>query len=881
MKPGWRVLLLILLLTPLAAAQEVPGGGGGPSREAADLYRRLGSVGLDPSRIYRIREARLDREDLHFSFNQGVIGFTQAVDGRITGAFFVGDGEVLLAPPDRVERQSLARFTGAAILEEHITSAYLRFNDDTFAELQPSLRPFEAQPELPEPEGTPMEPDEPAEKSEPQPATPQEFVAKWDSAARSLAQLSALRLLLTFIDAETPAADGTPRWTQPANDRILHARVASAHLGVFDIYFDTRANEQLTVAQHSDVAGLGYYNIWTSFPMRSARAQVPATNSGAPPTATAQTQAAAENVPSVVTVFRYTIRARIEPPRQLQAEATLDLESSEAGHRMLLFELSRFLRVKEVTLDGKAIEFVQNEALEGSELRRRGNDLVGVIFPRALVRQQRVQLRFSYGGEVLSEAGGGLMYVGARGIWYPNRGLAMSDFDLEFRYPAPWTLVATGKRVSDKEVANADGSGTEQVTRFVSERPIPIAGFNLGQYVKAEAKAGKVAVETYAARGVESNFPRQQSTIIADEQVDPLTGRRLSSLRALPPPPPTPAENAKQVANQTAQTVNFLASRFGPYPYSTLAVTQMPGSTSQGWPGMVYLSSYVFLTPEERARSRISGYREVLFGRIMPAHETAHQWWGDLLMWQSYREQWLVEALSNYSALMMLETQDPPAFRTAMEEYRQRLLQKEGEHAVTEAGPVTLGMRLDSSRFPDAYETIAYGRGTWLFHMLHHMLIDAGGPGGGRAARPGADDPFISALRGLRQRFEGRSITTRDVQQAFEDVLPESLRYEGHKSLEWFFDSWVNGTAIPRLRLNSVKLSPRGEGMTASGYILQTDAPKDLVTSVPIYADTGRSKPVLLGRVFAEGPDTPFRFSAPAGTRKLLLDPYQTVLTRP
>src|SRR5438874_8059320 len=45
----------------------------------------------------------------------------------------------------------------------------------------------------------------------------------------------------------------------------------------------------------------------------------------------------------------------------------------------------------------------------------------------------------SYAGDVLSEAGGGLLYVGARGIWYPNRGLAAADFDLRFQYPAGWT----------------------------------------------------------------------------------------------------------------------------------------------------------------------------------------------------------------------------------------------------------------------------------------------------------------------------------------------------------------------------------------------------------------------------------------------------------
>ena len=47
---------------------------------------------------------------------------------------------------------------------------------------------------------------------------------------------------------------------------------------------------------------------------------------------------------------------------------------------------------------------------------------------------------------------------GARGTWYPNRGMEMADFDLEFTYPQGWTLVATGKPapVSPELAANGE-----------------------------------------------------------------------------------------------------------------------------------------------------------------------------------------------------------------------------------------------------------------------------------------------------------------------------------------------------------------------------------------------------------------------------------------
>ena len=102
---GARGYAAWLLLAAACAAQEAAA----PS-PAAQLYRQLGNVGLDPQRVYTVRDANLDREDLHLSLSDGTLAFTESVDGRVTGAFFEGEGEILLAPPNQVERASLARF---------------------------------------------------------------------------------------------------------------------------------------------------------------------------------------------------------------------------------------------------------------------------------------------------------------------------------------------------------------------------------------------------------------------------------------------------------------------------------------------------------------------------------------------------------------------------------------------------------------------------------------------------------------------------------------------------------------------------------------------------------------------------------------------------
>src|SRR5580692_12659100 len=394
-----------------------------------------------------------ERPGIHITLDDGSIAFTKDVLGRITGAFFEGDGEVLLAPANDVERRSMSLFTGMAILEERFSSAYFRFNDNTAAELQPSLRA---------------------------PEDAEAFVAHWDEAARNLAQSDAMRLLASFSEMlpVTGGPDPTaPRAADP-DDHMLHARLQGDKLGVFDIIFDSTAGEQVEAGQSkTGEDGIIYYNVWTSFSTQDAR------RSHVTQEEISQTlPAEADSRAGPIRARRYVIDARVKPPKELDAEVKLQLDVLRGGSRFLVFELSRFLQIQTVEVDGRAVEFIHNPAVEGTRLARSGNDLVAVILPEPARKGQKIKLRFVYGGEVLAEAGKGLLYVGERGTWYPNRGLAMANFDLTFHYPQDWTLLATGKPAPRIPQTGSTGAGAEQVTRWVSERPIPVAGFNLGKY---------------------------------------------------------------------------------------------------------------------------------------------------------------------------------------------------------------------------------------------------------------------------------------------------------------------------------------------------------------------------------------------------------------
>ena len=305
----------------------------------------------------RNRRVAIDREDLHVVLSDGTIALMQAVDGHITGAFFEGDGEVLLVPPGRAERTSLALFTKRSVLDEHFTTAYLRFFDDKLSEeLRAGFRP---------------------------PEDAQAFVDKWQDAARALARPDSLQLLQAIINSGDAAS------------RFIHLRVAGTALGLFDVFFNTNVPEQIYVAQATESSNEIYYDTWTSFPMRSARESAKGTPTRSAP----------------IHVSEFRIRSRVLPPSNLEVEAELTLLARRSGQRAIILELSRYLKVSEIKLNGSPVTFIQNEAVNGSELARHGNDLVAVILPTVLEKDRPAKLSVKYSGAVMFDAGGEVLYV--------------------------------------------------------------------------------------------------------------------------------------------------------------------------------------------------------------------------------------------------------------------------------------------------------------------------------------------------------------------------------------------------------------------------------------------------------------------------------------
>jgi len=815
----WRFSSAIALFALLCMTAAPTAAQNSSATDMLALYRDLRTVALDPDRTYHIRDAAIDREELHLYLNDGTIGFTKDVAGKITGAFFEGDGQVLLRPPDLAERTSLGLFTQVGVLDEKFTSAYLRFNDDTFAQLQRSMLKIDSVPT---------------------------YAADNERVTTSLAALDALRLLGSFSSDSSQFRDP---------DRYLHARLAT-RLGIFDVVYDSLAAEQFLVGGlKQQTNGESAFDMWMSFNGGRVRRLNDKDR--------AKRLVDPWRSPDSVHINTIKVDTRLLPPERIEATADLDLTALSGGQRLLIFELSRFLRVDSVQMDGTAATFLQNEAISGSDLARRGNDLVSVLSPHPLKAGQQLHLRFHYAGAVMSKAAEGLLYVGERGTWYPSRGISMSNFQLRFHWPEEWTLVASGKRLS------LDVDGDELVGDWRSEGIVPLAGFNLGKYIHSTARAGSIIVDTFATAVVEQSLNAR----VPGPQPQTRKTNPGDILVVLPPDKLDPSQGAQSVADTVGKAIAQFSQWYGPYPYSSLALTQFPAPASQGWPSLIFLASSSFLTKEERAKLPMSPFARVLYGETMQTHETAHQWWGDLVGWKTYRDQWISEAVANYSALMLLEETRPADTRFLLDYYRGDLERKNSDgRPYREAGPVTLGFRLNTSMFPEAYIVVTYGRGTWLMHMLRTMFRDPAAPPSLRDSR------YLAALRSLRDTYARREIGIDEFRKAFEARMPESLEYQGQHSLAWFFDGWVGGSAVPKIELKEVKINPKGSPGSASFTITQEDCPDNLVTLVPIYAVDSNGSRTFVGRVFADGHESKDSVKVPLGTKRLLLDPDQTIL---
>jgi len=258
----------------------------------------------------------------------------------------------------------------------------------------------------------------------------------------------------------------------------------------------------------------------------------------------------------------------------------------------------------------------------------------------------------------------------------------------------------------------------------------------------------------------------------------------------------------------------------------TLTVAPIPGTFGQGFPGLVYVSTFAYLDPAARPAALRNARERVFYSDMMVPHEVAHQWWGNIIGPQRSEDEWLLEALANYSCLMLLEKKKgAKEMESVLDNYRAELLSKNAEGAAYEsAGPVVWGERLEGWPSGGAWRVITYGKGTWILHMLRRRM---------------GDTAFLKLLAELRRRYEFKGVSTADFQALARELLPKGI---GPDVIDTFFDNWVYSTGIPSFKLRyAVKgVAPP---VKLSGTIEQSGAGEEFSADTPVEVQFAKGPP--------------------------------------
>jgi Peptidase family M1 domain len=802
-------ILLIFVLT-------VPGVSVAAESSPRDTLAALNALQLDSQNVYKIApkdRIELREADVVLTLEEGKLAFFQPFEGKITGFVFSGIGHVVALPRDSTEKQQMARFLGSPVLDQQFVSAYARFTDETAKDLLEQFKTAELQP-APDPD----------------------FTALWRNHLQRLNPSHSLRILFERYSAK-------PR-------HFFHAGMDGLTTGPFDILLDEMRDENLVLGQPRTVEKVDYYDVWASYTTQGFAVPKPAYDA-----------------------IHYRIDTFIHPDNSLEGDTSVDFRGLTGGEQLLLIQLARSLKVESVSFNDTALPFFQNEGITQRDLRTQGSDTLCIFLPTAPKPGENFTVRFKYRGNIIEDAGNGVLFVGAREIWYPRYGdpAEFALYDMSLRWPKRLRLVATGNKVDERE------DGDFHVGHWKTAQPVPEAGFNLGEYAVASLTTENRSIDVYANRQLEEAI---MSRLVRPPGVDPSAAMILPDRPAvhnMAPSysPPSPADALKQIAKEIDASIRFYERFSGPFPFAHLGVSQIPGSFGQGWPGLLYLSTFSFMPQNAQQKAGLTETNQELFSDIIPAHEVAHQWWGNVVGWSSYHDQWINESIAAYLALLFADSQKNTdrTVRIWLERHRAVLLEKSINEDLTAAdvGPLIMGSRLSSSKSPDAYDKVIYSKGIWIFHMLHEMLRQPG------AANP--DARFVALLHTLVTKYAQKALTTADLQREVEAVMTPKMDLEGGRSMEWFFEQYVRGNGLPRYKVEFTA-KRTDKGFQVKGTLFQSGVPRSFIAPVPLYANIGQGRSVLLGTVVSGGPETPFTFNlaASAQPHKIVIDPHISLL---
>lgn len=510
------------------------------------------------------------------------------------------------------------------------------------------------------------------------------------------------------------------------------------------------------------------------------------------------------------------IETTIEGNAHLTGKATTTFTSLVNGLRVVPFNLFHSLRVQNVTGEnGLPLSFIQEDKNDDADF--------SVILPRPLSVGEKYAIVMSYGGkDAIINEGGGNYYPVARENWYPNNRSATlgeyTTYDLTFRIPKGMKMAATG-RLLDESL-----EGNQSVSHWRSEGPVPVAGFQFGRMKVEEAQLAspEFLVQTFA-----NDTP--------PDYMNRLQGGSVGTLSTV--------VLMKKPLAEAQLAVGIYNDYFGPVPFKRLAMTQQTACDyGQAWPELVWLPICSFFDSTVRHQLGLD-FRDRGYWKIVTPHEIAHQWWGQTVGFNSFRDQWMSEGFADFSASLFMQQiygqKSSKDFLRFWDDEREMLLERnrEGFRAI-DAGPLTLGYRLSNTKTGTSLtRSLIYPKGAYILHMIRMMMWD----------RRTGDQHFKEMMREFVKTFGGRAATTEDFKTMVERHMTPEMDIDGNHRLDWFFNEYVYGTALPSYKLD-YSFASAPDGVIFTLKLSQSNVDEHFKMLVPIYVEMADGKLVSLGR---------------------------------
>ena len=776
------------------------------------VYSKLRGIGQLRNSTVETSEVSnfvLKRDVATFTFNSGHFYFLPPIEGHVTGAVFLGEGQLELVSPLQFEQHHISILTGSPKFSDRFTKLVIRFTDSTYDDIKKAV----------------------GVKEEPMPSEAQSVLND------NLSRLRHSRQFRFNLDA-----------------RLLEDLLWPGHpQGLFQSFYNGKSygetffgidplGEFFVQPEEVLLATFSEYNagIW------NAEHLLPHY----------RTMSVFEEDHSVIDMQHYDIDATVNKGKRMDAKVKATFTASYDGLRAIPFNLYGRLRVSKVTDEhGAEVKFIQEDKLENPDFY--------VIMPQPTNRGQDYTLNFEYGGDgVVIDTGGGNYSLVERENWYPNNaGNPLGDratFDMTMRVNKGLTMVATGEPVGETE------EGGYTVTKWKSPGPIDVAGFNYGAFKKGQVKDEKTKsiIESYANKEIPDYLRNIQRNAESMDEAGMRTDTTLGSLNTV-----TMMDKARAEAQGSIELYTAL---FGPLPYGRVAMTQQPFfNFGQSWPMLVFMPVLAYL--DSTYRHQLGMDRALSFVKMVGPHEVSHQWWGHVIGWKSYRDQWMSEGFANCSASMFAQVvYKDDTFLKFWKEQRDLATQKtyQGKRP-TDVGGVYMGYRLDTAKTRGVTRSIIYTKGAFILHMIRMMMWD---PKTG-------DEAFSAMMKDFVKTYYNQNVSTQDFQRIVEKHITKDMDLDGNGKMDWFFREWVySGTAIPDYKLD-YRFEPADKGVKLILKVTQSNVDENFKMRVPIYLDLD-GKIRRLGSVAITGNSTTDELPVilQSKPKKVMLCHYEDVL---